>query len=73
MAAEREGWMMLDLSTLPAATYSTDCFQSYTTDMFTDTTYTKHTDAKGKDVPHQIIFGRAANMVTYHELIHGCP
>ena len=73
MAAEREGWMMLDLSTMPAATYSTDCFQSYTTDMFTDTTYTKHTNVKGKDVPYQIILGTAMNKVMSPRLMPGCP
>jgi hypothetical protein len=73
MASEREGWLMLDLSTLPAPNYSNGCFYSYTTDMFTDTTYTKHTDTKGKDVPHQIIFGSVINKTLPHELRIGCP
>lgn len=73
MAAERKGWIMLDLSTLPAATYSTDCFQSYTTDMFTDTTYTKHIDTKGKDEPHQLLFGTAMNNTVFHLLNPQCP
>ena len=73
IAAEKEGWLMLDLGTLPAPAYSTDCFYSYTTDMFTDTTYTKHTDTMGKDEPHQISFGSVINNIESHGLHQECP
>ena len=41
--------------------------------MFTDTTYTKHTDTKGKDVPHKIIFGSVKNNPVTHSLDNRCP
>ena len=69
----RELSQMLDLGTLPAPAYSTDCFYSYTTDMFTDTTYTKHTDTMGKDEPHQISFGSVINNIESHGLHQECP
>lgn len=73
MAAEKKGWVMLDLSVLPSTPGTNACLTSYTTDLFTVPPLSVQIDTKGKDTPHQISLGTAMDIINNHRLSVRCP